>query len=748
MRKTLLFWGLLAGVLHAQTISVIDHGAYNVGTSTNPTLNTVGANRELACSTTGTTIQNGAGQTMVPVYSFIGFTGRVTVFQIINPTTSASDTFTSGGVHFTVVALNNVAAGPDKTAHQNTDGSPLPVTVIPSVANEFIYSCLEVSWITSPSTSNYTALSSSFDYGTGQTYENYYDAYTIQGGTPSSTTVNWLPNGGAGAVNGQTAGSVTFTSLATVATLAATTTSFPEAVAGTSYSTSLTASGGVQNYTWALTSGTLPTGLSVSSAGVISGTPASAGTTTGLVFRVTDAASSTANTISLTLYVASSALALAGSCPTGTQYVAYAGCTVASGGISPLTCSWSTAQGNISIPPGLTLNTSSCAVTGTNQGQGDFATTYTVTDGAGNSLTGAVTISVTQDNSWIAGLFPSNSIYHGGLDVSLLPVYSGPGAPTLLNHLREEFDGQAGLQAQKVPYNASAVSVQCPNGPSGCFQQLVTSGPFSANTPIEGTSNNSNASNYIGDGHALVYQPSSNGASQGTLYELFSSQWSSPNMLEISSTGFNTAGYTLPTSGVGTADAAGLCVTCYLANYDSMMNSGLGMQNNMLRFTLSNSQLLSAFFWPATAQSVPGGTCSSFQDANGLISQSTPPSSCSSGRTAYGTVYRLTSTFYNSLPAACTGSNTQAAAFMKTLRYRGMIASDGGQGTGIPGLASPLWNTTQIQACFDIVPGTAFEAVNLSGVIVSPTSTQFTQTLPTSATVSGRAVLGGSAKLQ
>ena len=47
---------------------------------------------------------------------------------------------------------------------------------------------------------------------------------------------------------------------------------------GMAYSQTLTASSGVQPYTWSLTAGTLPVGLALASNGVISGTPAATGT--------------------------------------------------------------------------------------------------------------------------------------------------------------------------------------------------------------------------------------------------------------------------------------------------------------------------------------------------------------------------------------------------------------------------------------------------------------------------------------
>jgi hypothetical protein len=50
----------------------------------------------------------------------------------------------------------------------------------------------------------------------------------------------------------------------------------------------LAATGGTTPYTWSLSSGTLPAGLTLSAAGVISGTPTTPGTYT-ITVKVTDA---------------------------------------------------------------------------------------------------------------------------------------------------------------------------------------------------------------------------------------------------------------------------------------------------------------------------------------------------------------------------------------------------------------------------------------------------------------------------
>ena len=60
--------------------------------------------------------------------------------------------------------------------------------------------------------------------------------------------------------------------------LTITTTSLPAGVTGLAYSGALTASGGVQPYTWTITAGALPAGLTLSTTGVISGIPTSPGT--------------------------------------------------------------------------------------------------------------------------------------------------------------------------------------------------------------------------------------------------------------------------------------------------------------------------------------------------------------------------------------------------------------------------------------------------------------------------------------
>ncbi|MGC8474396.1 MAG: putative Ig domain-containing protein, partial [Candidatus Dormibacteria bacterium] len=98
----------------------------------------------------------------------------------------------------------------------------------------------------------------------------------------ASCTTTRLPVG-SGTVTATYSGSVDYTATTAeasdlvVAPLTITTTSLPQATLGQAYSFPLTASGGTAPLSWTVTGGSLPQGLSLSPAGVISGVPSSAG---------------------------------------------------------------------------------------------------------------------------------------------------------------------------------------------------------------------------------------------------------------------------------------------------------------------------------------------------------------------------------------------------------------------------------------------------------------------------------------
>jgi Putative Ig domain len=148
------------------------------------------------------------------------------------------------------------------------------------------------------------------------------------------------------------------------ATLAITTSSLPSGQINVAYSTTLAATGGTTPYTWSLTSGTLPTGLSLNAAtGVISGTPTISVTSTPLTFQVKDTgAPQQSKTVSLILTIAPATLAITTtSLPSGQINVAYSTTLAATGGTTPYT--WSLTSGT--LPAGLSLNTATGVISGT-----------------------------------------------------------------------------------------------------------------------------------------------------------------------------------------------------------------------------------------------------------------------------------------------------------------------------------------------------------------------------------------------
>ena len=93
--------------------------------------------------------------------------------------------------------------------------------------------------------------------------------------------------------------------------LAVTTTTLPTGRIGQTYSATLTASGGTTPYTWSISNGALPAGLSLATAtGVISGTPTGTSGTTSFTVMVADSSSPVQNAtqaLSITLAPAGSA---------------------------------------------------------------------------------------------------------------------------------------------------------------------------------------------------------------------------------------------------------------------------------------------------------------------------------------------------------------------------------------------------------------------------------------------------------
>lgn len=136
------------------------------------------------------------------------------------------------------------------------------------------------------------------------------------------------------------------------------------ATVGTPYSGQLMVTGGAAPYTYAISAGTLPTGVTLKTTGIISGTPAISGTKSGIKVKVSDATGQSAISPPFSISVAAS-----GSQPltisvmpvtTGRENKAYTTQYTAGGGSG----SYSFSMVGSPLPPGLTFNSNSGLISG------------------------------------------------------------------------------------------------------------------------------------------------------------------------------------------------------------------------------------------------------------------------------------------------------------------------------------------------------------------------------------------------
>jgi hypothetical protein len=168
--------------------------------------------------------------------------------------------------------------------------------------------------------------------------------------------------------------------------VAISTTALPVWTAGRSYSQTISAAGGTGSLTFS-SSGTLPTGLTLSSAGVLSGTPASAGS---FNFQVTATDSvGAASTQSYTVVINPAVQITTTTLPDGTPGAAYSQTLSASGGTGSI--SFATTSGT--LPTGLALS-SSGVLSGTPTAPGSYTFTISATDAVGAAGTKTYTVAI------------------------------------------------------------------------------------------------------------------------------------------------------------------------------------------------------------------------------------------------------------------------------------------------------------------------------------------------------------------
>jgi hypothetical protein len=206
------------------------------------------------------------------------------------------------------------------------------------------------------------------------------------------------------------------------------TTSLPSGLAYTAYNTTLTGSGGQTPYTWSITSGLLPDGLTFNtSTGILSGTPTNVSDVlVNLTFKLVDAlGQEQTKSLALAITGVSPVLISTTSLPNGSAQVAYSATLQATGGRTPY--SWSIISGT--LPAGLSLAAATGVISGT----------PTITESVLVTLTVQVTDSVSQTASTslsfgieaLTTLVISSSILPSGTSgIAYNGVLSGSGGKT------------------------------------------------------------------------------------------------------------------------------------------------------------------------------------------------------------------------------------------------------------------------------------------------------------------------------
>jgi len=206
---------------------------------------------------------------------------------------------------------------------------------------------------------------------------------------------------------------------------------------GAAYSQALTATGGITPYAWDIAAGALPSGLTLSTAGTLSGTAAAAGT---FVFtaQVTDAAGTLAAAAFTLAVVPPDLVITTAALPAGVVGEAYTQTLAATGGVAPY--AWSLPEGG--LPEGLALAADG-ALSGTPTTAGTYSLNVAVADSLGTVASASFRLTVGA----------TGPLDHFTWDVVPTTAYAGNSsavrftARDTAERLVTSFNGSADLQA-------------------------------------------------------------------------------------------------------------------------------------------------------------------------------------------------------------------------------------------------------------------------------------------------------------
>jgi len=260
----------------------------------------------------------------------------------------------------------------------------------------------------------------------------------------------------------------------------------PVGRAGTPYSQTFTQTGGISTVSFTTSAGTLPAGLTLSSAGVLSGTPSAFGDFS-FTIRATDSNNCFMER-AYTLHINPPCGTIAispDSLPNGFQGTAYSGTVTAIGGTAPYGF---TLTGGV-LPNGIALSTAG-ALTGTPTAAGTYTFTITATDANGCMGTRQYTVIISG-----SGLM----FYPLPTPVRLLDTRAGesgcdaPGAPIAAGterlQLARRTCGSVTIPANALAITGNITPVQSGGGfltlfPSNATRPVVASSNYSPNQTV------------------------------------------------------------------------------------------------------------------------------------------------------------------------------------------------------------------------------------------------------------------------
>jgi hypothetical protein len=203
-----------------------------------------------------------------------------------------------------------------------------------------------------------------------------------------------------------------------------------------------------------------------------------------------------------------------------------------------------------------------------------------------------------------------------------------------------------------------------------------------ANPPIEGGPNSD------GDRHILVLD-----TAECVLYELYYA-WprSSGGWDAGSGAVFDLRSNALRPDTWTSADAAGLPILPGLVRYDEV---AAGEITHAIRFTAPVTQ--KRHVWPAR------------HDASSNTSTSVPP---------MGQRFRMKASF------DITGFSPEMQVILTAMKRYGIILADNGSAWFVSGAPDPRWDDDDLVSSFRRIPGSAFEAIDVSSLMVAANSGQ------------------------